>query len=143
VASPSNDRRPCEIICRKPVTDWLGTLNETDRARIEGAMQQLRLDGSSFGSKLAKRIKSARHPEMMELRSVGGHLRVLFAFDDSPQRAILLVGGDKSGEWNGWYERNVPMADKEYDNYLRSRGKETAWAPTTRRARERSVDAGR
>ena len=32
----------------------------------------------------------------------GGALRVLFSFDPRRQ-AILLLGGDKSSEWNDWY----------------------------------------
>lgn len=44
-------------------------------------------------------IKGSRHHNMKELRaSEGGALRVLFAFDPRRQ-AILLLGGDKSGEW--------------------------------------------
>lgn len=33
--------------------------------------------------------------------------------------AILLLGGDKSGEWSTWYEWAVPLADDLYDAYLR------------------------
>jgi len=54
---------------------------------------------------------------MKELRSFGGHLRALFVFD--PRRAaIVLLGGDKCGDWSGWYERNVSRADDLYDDYL-------------------------
>ena len=53
-------------------------------------------------------------------------LRVLFAFD--PRRtAILLIGGDKTGD-SGWDDRYVPIADDLLDKHLReleeSRGKE-------------------
>lgn len=42
---------------------------------------------------------------------------MLFVFD--PRRmAIFLLGGDKSGEWNAWYEWAVPLADDLYDQYL-------------------------
>jgi hypothetical protein len=60
---------------------------------------------------------------MKELRSIGGHLRALFAFDPR-RRAIVLLGGDKTNDWSGWYERNVPLADDIYDEHLRSLGKE-------------------
>jgi len=44
-------------------------------------------------------------------------LRVLFAFD--PRRtALLLLGGDKSGQWASWYERAIPAADRLYDQHL-------------------------
>ena len=47
----------------------------------------------------------------------GGALRVLFSFDPRRQ-AILLLGGDKTGQWNDWYEWAVPLADNLYDRYL-------------------------
>ena len=43
-------------------------------------------------------------------------MRIFYAFD--PRRtAILLVGGDKSGDGR-FYETHVPMADSLYDDYL-------------------------
>jgi hypothetical protein len=47
-------------------------------------------------------------------------VRILFAFD--PWRsAILLTGGDKSGDWQGWYRREIPHAERLYEEYLRTR----------------------
>ena len=40
------------------------------------------------------------------------------------RQAILLLGGDKTGEWNDWYEWAVPLADDLYDEYLRELGEE-------------------
>jgi hypothetical protein len=56
---------------------------------------------------------------MKELRvSKGGAIRILFAFD--PRRhAILLLGGDKSGQWEAWYRLAIPEADDLYDTHLR------------------------
>ena len=55
---------------------------------------------------------------MRELRTQSGGrpLRTLYAFD--PLRtAILLVGGDKTGD-ERWYERYVTLADQIYDKHL-------------------------
>jgi hypothetical protein len=55
---------------------------------------------------------------MRELRvqSGGRPMRVFYAFD--PRRtAILLIGGDKTGD-NRFYERMVPLADGLYDIYI-------------------------
>lgn len=42
---------------------------------------------------------------------------MLFAFD--PRRtAMLLLGGDKTGNWTGGYQQNVPIADDLYDTCL-------------------------
>jgi len=46
------------------------------------------------------------------------HLRVLYMFDPR-QTAILLLGGDKTGLWNKWYDQNIPVADQLYKDYLR------------------------
>ncbi len=59
--------------------------------------------GPDLGRPVVDRIHSSRHQSIEELRAAkGGALRVLFSFDPRRQ-AILLVGGDKSGEWNDWY----------------------------------------
>jgi len=33
-------------------------------------------------------------------------------------QAILLLGGDKSGAWKDWYDRNIPIAERRYENWL-------------------------
>jgi hypothetical protein len=54
---------------------------------------------------------------MKELRPSGETIRILFAFD--PRRmAILLLGGDKRGRWNKWYQEMIPVADDLYDDQL-------------------------
>jgi hypothetical protein len=55
---------------------------------------------------------------MRELRvqSGGRPLRIFYAFD--PRRtAILLVGGDKTGD-ERFYEAFIPVADRLYDEYV-------------------------
>jgi hypothetical protein len=29
----------------------------------------------------------------------------------------LLVGGDKSQDWTGWYIENIPVADRRFDEH--------------------------
>jgi len=56
---------------------------------------------------------------MRELRSQckGQPIRTFYAFD--PRRAaILLIGGDKTGD-DRFYDIMVPLADRIYENYLR------------------------
>ncbi|PWK70360.1 hypothetical protein BCL76_105313 [Streptomyces sp. CG 926] len=31
---------------------------------------------------------------------------------------MFLVGGDKAGEWQGWYRSAIPLAEKAYADYL-------------------------
>lgn len=54
--------------------------------------------------------------EALGVQHEGRPYRVLYIFD--PCRvAILLLGGDKTGD-DRWYERNVPLADRIYDEHL-------------------------
>ena len=60
----------------------------------------------------------SRHGRMRELRTQsGGHpLRVFYAFDPR-RKAILLIGGDKTGN-DAFYKEYVPIADRLYDQHL-------------------------
>jgi hypothetical protein len=63
-------------------------------------------------------INGSRHAHMRELRvqSGGRPLRVFYAFD--PRRsAIMLIGGDKTGD-DRFYQRMAPIADQLYDLYI-------------------------
>lgn len=69
-------------------------------------------------------IVTSRHAHMKELiiQHAGRPYRVLFAFDPR-SAAILLIGGDKTGN-DPWYEEFVPIADKIYDDYISELKKE-------------------
>ncbi len=55
------------------------------------------------------------------MRSGGHALRLLDAFDHARQ-AVLLVGGDKTGDGR-FYERLVTLAEGEWAVYLDSTGR--------------------
>jgi hypothetical protein len=90
---------------------------------------------------LVDSVKGSRHSNMKELRpgSTGRtEIRVLFAFDEELQ-AVLLVGGDKSEDWSGWYKTNVPIADDRLDEHQtwisERRQTKTKGTPTRRAAK--------
>ena len=75
--------------------------------------------GPNLGFPHSSSIKGSEHSHMRELRTQhqGRPFRTLYAFD--PRRnAILLIGGDKSGN-DRWYEVHVPLADRLYEDHLR------------------------
>jgi hypothetical protein len=118
---------------------WYTALTQQDTDRIAAAIDRLELVGPTLGRPRVASIKGSRHHNMKELRSRCGNLRALFAFD--PHRhAVVLVGGDKTGDWKGWYKRNIPHADRLYDQHLRALGKEAPWRPSARRAGRPSAD---
>lgn len=98
---------------------WAERLDQTDAEALLAAIRVLREQGPTLGRPLVDTVKGSRHNNMKELRpgSTGRtEVRVLFAFDLERQ-AILLVGGDKSHDWKGWYETNIPVADDRFDEH--------------------------
>lgn len=98
--------------------DWWDGLSIEQQEALTDRVGLLAERGPDLGRPVVDRIQTSRHHNMKELRaSQRGALRVLFMFDPRRQ-VILLIGGDKSGEWNVWYETAVPLADDLYDEYL-------------------------
>ena len=97
---------------------WWLTLTTGAQESVAASVELLRLLGPSLPRPYADTVKGSRHANMKELRSQhrGHPLRTLFAFD--PRRsAVLLVGGDKTGD-DRFYERMIPLADRLYDEHL-------------------------
>ncbi len=53
---------------------------------------------------------------------------MLFAFDKE-RRAILLLGGDKSDDWDGWYKENIPIADDRFAEHQEKIDKQRSAKP--------------
>ena len=88
--------------------------------QVAAAIDMLAEDGPSLSRPMADRIKASRHHHMKELRprtSSGTEIRLLFAFDPERQ-ALVLVAGDKHGNWKRWYAENIPIADARFDEHL-------------------------
>ena len=99
--------------------------------------------GPSLGRPLVDHIEGSAHQNMKELRpgSTGRtEIRVLFAFDVE-RSAILLVGGDKSDDWKGWYRRNIPLGDQRFSTH-QAKVRERQKAPA-KKAHKRRKGKGR
>ena len=112
------------------VESFLDHLFETDPAthqRVNQAILVLERNGPAEGRPLVDSVTASRIANMKELRppsSGRSEIRILLVFD--PWRsAILLVAGDKSGQWEKWYSTAIPRAEQFYDDYLAERRKET------------------
>lgn len=78
--------------------------------------------GPTLGRPLVDRIKGSQLTNFKELRpgSTGrSELRVLFIFDPE-RRAVLLVAGNKAGNWSGWYRKAIPLAERLYALHLKN-----------------------
>jgi hypothetical protein len=106
-----------EIEVTDEFRDWYEDLDQADQEKIRAGVSRLEQRGPALGRPLVGEVLGSRNHNLKELIPPASSIRVLFIFD--PRRtAILLVGGDKEGEWNAWYDRMIPVADDLYDEYL-------------------------
>jgi hypothetical protein len=98
--------------------EWYGCLSAAQQDDVAAGGLLLMEQGPQLPFPHSSGISGSKHSHMRELRvqSGGRPLRVFYAFD--PRRsAILLIGGDKTGD-NRFYERMVPIADDLYDVHI-------------------------
>jgi hypothetical protein len=75
----------------------------------------LEQNGVKLGFPYSSAIKGSKYA-FRELRKKGQPLRLIYAFD--PKRdAVMLVGGDKTGD-DRFYEVMVPLAERIWEQYL-------------------------
>ena len=100
--------------------DWWLRFTKSEQESINASVGLL----EALGFPHSSGIEGSRHGHMRELRiqHQGRPCRVLYAFD--PRRsAILLLGGDKTGD-DRWYVVHIPIADRLYDEHLNELRKE-------------------
>lgn len=96
---------------------WNG-LTAEEQESVAFYVGLLEARGVTLDHPYSSKVTQSRHGRMRELRiqHEGRPYRVLYAFD--PRRAaILLIGGDKTGN-ERWYEEYVPIADELYDAHI-------------------------
>ncbi len=96
-------------------------LPQAVREKLKAMATILSEDGPLLGRPQADTLKASRHANMKELRfdADGGAWRVAFAFDPE-RKAILLVGGDKSGVGKTRFYRDLlRIADQRFDQHLK------------------------
>jgi len=97
---------------------WWNTLSEDEQVSVAASVALLEARGPQLPFPHSSGIKDSRHSHMRELRTQheGRPYRTLYAFD--PRRtAVLLIGGDKTGN-DRWYEETIGFADQLYDQHL-------------------------
>jgi hypothetical protein len=118
-----------EILMSTQVESFLDDLYDADRVShrlVNQAILVLERNGPAEGRPLVDTVTASRIANMKELRppSAGrSEVRILLVFD--PWRSVvLLVAGDKSGQWSRWYRTAIPQAEQMYTDYLAEREKE-------------------
>lgn len=124
---------------------WIDALDDEEYDNVIAALEQLEEHGPVTRRPFVDTLEGSDHPNMKELRpratKGGAHMRVLFAFDIQ-SRAIMLVAGDKAGNWTKWYATNIPIADRlftEHQERLKKKQADAAKAakPRTGKGKKR------
>lgn len=128
------------------VDDWIRGLDQSSFERVLAAIEYLAENGPTTGRPFVDKVSKSKHKNMKELRPQGdsdsrGAYRLLFAFD-LDAKAIILLAGDKAGDWNKWYVKNIPIADSRltaHQEAIRQRRlTEAAVTTKTKKSQQRS-----
>jgi hypothetical protein len=82
---------------------------------VNPAILVLERNGPAEGRPLVDSITASRIANMKELRPPSS---------GRSEIRILLVAGNKSGQWDKWYRTAIPRAEELYHDYLAERRKE-------------------
>jgi len=106
-----------EVVATDEFADWYQDLSQSDAMAVARNVGLLEARGTTLGHPRSSAIKGSRYPlRELRIQSGGRPLRVFYAFDPKRQ-AVLLLGGDKTGD-NRFYEKFVPRAESIWEMYL-------------------------
>jgi hypothetical protein len=112
-----------EVIVTEEVRLWISKIDQLTRDSLISVVSLLREIGPNLGRPYVGKVVGSKVKHMKELRplsNASGHFRVLFAFDPN-RKAILLIAGDKTGQWKKWYKKHIPLAEALYEEHLESK----------------------
>lgn len=99
-------------------TDWLDSLTLAEKESVLHVMGVLTQYGYNLKRPHADTIKGSKLTNLKELRIQhdGNPYRAFFVFDPT-RKAVLLCGGDKTGD-KRFYDKMIPIAERVYSEYL-------------------------
>lgn len=118
-----------EVIVGAEAVKWLKRQPTETQAAVLALLTYLRLSTyAELSEPRAKPLLRSRHRgAAWELRDLSlapeRHLRVL-VYIHGGELAWVAEMGDKTGNWQSWYEVAIPTADQRYDDFLRRRSTE-------------------
>ena len=123
-----------EIELLPEFAEWWQGLPPDAREAIGHDLDLLVSRGPFLGRPIADTVRGSRFANMKELRTMhlGRQYRSFFAFDPR-RRAIVLVGGDKSGDAR-FYDRMIARADVLFAEHLHRLGRDGGGSPERKRS---------
>lgn len=107
------------------IQQWLSQLPENQYEDVLAAIIYLSEVGPNGSRPFIDRIHHGKYHHFKELRprDSAKNIRIIFAFDPT-QQAIMLIAGDKTNQWQRWYKKAIPQAEKIYQEHLKQIGHE-------------------
>ncbi len=107
------------VVTVEEFDNWFLLLTEEEQIDVLSYVKLLEVYGPNLGRPYADSIEGAKQVKnLKELRVQhrGRPYRVFFAFDPK-RRAVLLCGGDKTGD-NRFYKKMISIAEREFLHHL-------------------------
>jgi hypothetical protein len=104
-----------EIIVTDQFVDWYDSLDEKDADAVEFSVGLLEQYGVTLGAPHSSKVRGTDLREL-RIQSGGRPLRAFYAFDPVRQ-AVLLTGGDKTGDGR-FYRKMIAEATALWKEYL-------------------------
>ncbi len=110
-----------EVLGTSEFEQWFLALDDDDSLAVARVVGLLEVKGTTLGYPYSSAIEGSRYPlRELRIQSGGRPLRVFYAFDPLRQ-AVLLLGGDKTGD-NRFYIAMIPRVEAIWEAYLYDQG---------------------
>jgi hypothetical protein len=106
-----------QILITDEYAEWFGELTQHQRKAVRRIVAMLEMMGVTLPFPYSSAIEGTDYPiRELRIKAKGDQIRVLYAFDPI-RRAVLLVGGDKTGD-DRFYDRLIPIAERLWEQHL-------------------------
>ena len=110
-----------EVLGTDEFEQWFLALDDSDSMAVARVVGLLESKGTALGFPYSSAIEGTKYPlRELRIQSGGKPLRVFYAFDPLRQ-AVLLLGGDKTGE-SRFYATLIPRVEVIWESYLSDQG---------------------
>ena|SRR5690554_824406 len=112
-----------KILVTDEYESWFLNLSDAEQEDILAMVIVLEIKGPNLSRPYADTLKGTdkvKNLKELRIQHAGKPYRVFYAFDPK-RKAVLLCGGRKDGKKDKtFYDRFIPLAEKEFLNYLQS-----------------------
>lgn len=111
-----------EVILTDEAVEWLAGLSESDQDAVGRMITILEQVGLALAHPYSSSIRGGKYPfRELRIQSGGRPLRAFYIFDVT-REAVVLCGGDKTGQGR-FYEAMIAQAERIWAEYLREQGR--------------------